>query len=149
MTNIADLDVHQQAFVTLLRAHPELADTRIPGDASEAEHQQLQPPYILVWDTGGGGVSGPVADPHDDYDGEYQVTVVASGQRQANWLLTRAREALLIPVSGWTIAGRQLMEAPSLTLNIGLRRDPDVSPNWWTGMDRYRIRTSPNLTEGS
>jgi hypothetical protein len=104
-------------------------------------------PYVIVYPTPGGGFSGPFLAPDADVEAVYQLTSVAKGREQAEWLADKARHVVLdrsgtgafvkaFPaIAGWVVYDRSPDSGP-----------PPVAPDGaglWRVDERFVFRITP------
>lgn len=101
-------------------------------------------PYVAVYPTPGGGLSGSLAAPDDDIRFPVQLTCVGRHRKEAQWLQNATRAAYLDPAN-WSIAGRSVMQV-TLEQPSGVARDEDVGERegrrWYT-TDVFHVHTTP------
>lgn len=139
--NLASTRLYANAVVEALRA----AGLAV-GDG-EAKHQvggvlvAVTVPYVVVYPTGGGQLSGTIEAPDDDATMVFQTTCVGESREQADGIRDACRAALLDQTV--TVAGRRTMRV-NLDLDIGVRRDDATgAPALFYGIDRYRLFDTP------
>lgn len=121
-----------KAVLTALRvAWPRVGDGEAPAD--------LTLPYAVMYDAGGAGLDGPVADPHADGAPLLQVTCVGSTREQARWLADKLRPTLLTRP---TVTGQVVWQV-SLESSRPVQRDDSTAPPLFYAADQARYLTTP------
>lgn len=121
-----------KAVLTALRvAWARVGDGEAPAD--------LTLPYAVLYRAGGGGLSGPVSNPHADGSPLLQLTCVGATAEQADWLADKLRPTLLTRP---TVTGQRVMQV-SLETSQPVRRDDSTDPPLFYAAEQVRLLTTP------
>lgn len=124
--------LHTDGVIAALEAVDEL-------NVGDATGKDLPLPYAVVYAIPGGDSSGTLERPDEDAELVYQVTCVGKSRRQAEWAVDKAMSALL---DGFAVEGREITRVWVDSFG-GIRRDDDATPPLFSGMPRFRVKTTP------
>lgn len=105
--------------------------------------QSIFVPYYVLHPVPGGGLDGPLGDPHADAELIWQLNSHGGTQQQAETAADLARAALLLAgLPPLDIEGRRVVGVASEIVAGAARQDIDQPSIWWC-FEQYRIRTTP------
>lgn len=125
---------HTDALVQALKDSGGI--TVADGDAGD-----LEAPYVVVYRIPGGDSYGTLADLNEDAELIYQVTCVGLNRAQAEWLVDKVTDVVLL--TGFTVTGRTIAQV-TVEDYAGVIVDREVDPHLFTATPRYRIFTTPS-----
>lgn len=126
---------HTKAVITALGAAGlSVGDGVAPTAASQK--------WAVVYGGGTGSQTGSIADERSDVAPLIQVTSVGTTQEQAEWVADKATNTLLARPCSVSIPGRQLLFL-ALEHSEPVRRDTDVTPALFYGVDLFRVASTP------
>ena len=99
--------------------------------------------YVVVYSIAGGITEGSLEAPRSDASPTFQVTSVASDQRQVRWLVDRVRSLFDVAVPVTLSDGRRVMWLDFPMSSVSIIRDDDVQPPTWYAPDRLGVGTAP------
>ena len=98
--------------------------------------------YVVVYSIAGGITEGSLEAPRSDAAPNFQVTSVASDQRQVRWLVDRVRTLFDAAVPASLTGGRRVMWLDFPMASVTIIRDDDVQPPTWYAPDRFECGTA-------
>jgi hypothetical protein len=133
---VAEPVTHHDAVIAAVDAAVSVPVADAPGVAA---------PYVAVYATPGGNLSGSLGAPDDDIRCPVQVTCVGRHRKEAQYLQAAVRVALL-DESNVSVTGRSVMRV-SLEQPSGVTRDDDVGERpeqrVWFSTDVFHVHTTP------
>lgn len=96
-------------------------------------------PYGVVYDGGGPGLSGPVADPYADAAHRMVVHALGASQQEALAIADLFRRRML--AAALAVPGR-VVQRVDLESSAPALRDDDVHPPLWDAVETYLIYTT-------
>jgi hypothetical protein len=127
---------HTAGVIAALRAVGLLVGDAIAPVATGAQK------WAVVYGGGVGLLSGTMRDERTDASPVIQVTSVGTTAEQSEWVADKARATLLARPTTVAVAGRKVLSV-SVEASQPTRRDDDVFPPLYYGVDLYRIATTP------
>jgi hypothetical protein len=111
------------------------------GDAIAPDTTAAQK-WVVVYGGGVGQLDGTMRDERTDASPVVQVTSVGTTAEQAEWVADTVRRIMLTRPVTLAVANRRVLFV-SVNASQPTRRDDDVHPPLFYGVDLYRISTTP------
>jgi hypothetical protein len=115
----------------------------VVGDAVAPDTTGKQK-WAVVYGGGVGLLDGTIRDERTDASPVIQVTSVGTTAEQSEWVADTVRRTLLARPLTLTVAHRRVLSV-SAEASQPTRRDDDVHPPLFYGVDLYRISTTPTV----
>ena len=113
------------------------------GDAIAPDTTATQK-WAVVYGGGVGLLDGTMRDERSNASPVIQVTSVGTTAEQSEWVADTVRRTLLTRPITLTVANRRVLSV-SVEASQPTRRDDDVHPPLFYGVDLYRISTTPTV----
>jgi hypothetical protein len=114
------------------------------GDAVGALDTTATQKWAVVYGGGVGLLDGTLRDERSDASPVIQVTSVGTTAEQSEWVADTVRRTLLARPVTLAVSHRRVLSI-SVQASQPTRRDDDVHPPLFYGVDLYRISTTPTV----